>query len=89
MARLRASGHAVGVSPRVAPDRLRLDLALARNLEEAARAGESGRFAYSYGARLDPAEARILPAGATVGTPVPDPFGRPLYRVALPSPPAP
>lgn len=89
MERLRASGHAVGVSPRVAPDRLRLDLALARNLEEAARAGESGRFAYSYGARLDPAEARILPAGATVGTPVPDPFGRPLYRVALPSPPAP
>lgn len=87
--RLRGMGLSVGVSSRVVSDRMRLDLALARSLDEAGRAGESSRVPYEWGRRLAPGLARIVAPEAGPAGPVADPFGRPLYAVAPPAPGAP
>jgi hypothetical protein len=85
--RLSGSGVPIAVSPAVVTDRLRLDLALARSLEDAARAGTSARIGYRYSAASSAEGARILPPDARDGDLVRDPWGEPLYRVATAAPP--
>ena len=79
-----ATGRSVAIHPALVPDRLQLDLALARTLEEAAAAGTRSRVPYLI-ARTPPAGATFLDVPiAAAGAPRHDPWGLVLYRVLPP-----
>lgn len=82
---LHAAGIPVVVSPAAVPDRLRLDVAMARSLRDAAAAGERGRVPYAFAREAGAGAALVAPASDPRGEPRRDRWGRVLYRVVAPS----
>ncbi|MFN7986834.1 MAG: glycosyltransferase family 39 protein [Thermoanaerobaculia bacterium] len=82
---LHAAGIPVAVSPGAVPDRLRLDVAMARSLADAAAAGTRGRLPYAWTWEAQGDAALVAPGSDPRGTPRLDRWGRVLYRVVAPS----
>ena len=81
---LHAAGIPVVVSPAAVPDRLCLDVAMARSLADAASAGTRGRLPYGWAWQAPGGAALIASASDPRGTPRLDRWGRVLYRVVAP-----
>lgn len=85
---IRSAGGNAVVSPGLVTDRLRLDLALARTLDDAAAAGERSRIPYALRPDAPEGGTLLVPASTVGGEPRTDRWGRVLYRV-IPSTSAP
>lgn len=82
---LTEAGIPVVVSPGAVPDRLRLDVSMARSLGDAAEAGVRGRLSYGWAWKAGAGTALVVPASDPRGEPRLDRWGRVLYRVVAPS----